>query len=96
MKPDWSRAPDWATHRAMDADGAWNWFECQPKKHDGFWRAEEGRIQYVDKCYEEWADTLEARPEKEASARQRRGAQSGVTALEERGDTSNAQQAKQP
>lgn len=30
MKPDWKDAPEWANWLAMDGDGRWNWYNCEP------------------------------------------------------------------
>lgn len=46
MKPDWKDAPEWAQWLAMDADGAWYWYEKHPTyvrpENEGFWRTEIG------------------------------------------------------
>ena len=30
MKPDWKDAPEWAKYLAVDGDGQWYWYQCQP------------------------------------------------------------------
>jgi hypothetical protein len=30
--PDWSQAPEWATHYYKDSSGHGWWYECEPKK----------------------------------------------------------------
>jgi len=65
---DWSTAPDWATHKAMDADGNWNWFSSQPYTPVSEWMLREDIDKYklipnhpsTDK---DWTETLEERPE---------------------------------
>lgn len=50
MTPDWTTAPAWATHTAMDADGSWHWFETAPQYGFGYWSPSRlgGKVQLVD------------------------------------------------
>jgi hypothetical protein len=68
--PDWKDAPEWATCKAMDADGIWNWYSSKPYIEDGI---HEWMLRICDDKYQlipnhppsdkPWAETLEARPE---------------------------------
>ena len=63
MKPDWSNAPSWAQYLAMDEDGAWFWYENEPKQLLSCWDQNDGnfkRCGMVEK--NSWTDSLEARP----------------------------------
>lgn len=62
MKPLWSTAPSWAKWLAMDADGGWCWFECEPKQGNILWITTRGKANEV-KSVTEWTATLEPRPE---------------------------------
>lgn len=63
MIPAWTTAPAWATHTAMDADGAWHWFDCDPQYLRGHWEPSMlgGRVQ----CWSPApaSETSQARPE---------------------------------
>jgi hypothetical protein len=59
-KPDWSTAPSWANYLAMDAYGAWYWFEAEPQMEEVGWRIDCGR--YCRACHDDWGDSLEERP----------------------------------
>lgn len=58
--PDWKGAPDWATYRAKDADGAWWWYEEKPvyEHNAGRWVVDGGRSVPANPA----AMTLEQRP----------------------------------
>jgi hypothetical protein len=67
--PDWKDAPEWATHKAMDKSGIWNWFSGKPYIEDVMneWFVKSANDKYnlipnhpaSDK---HWTETLEARP----------------------------------
>lgn len=61
MNIDWSTAPEWANYRAMDACGAWWWYENEPTNGDDSWNTPTGEYQRVKKI-EGWRDTLECKP----------------------------------
>ena len=47
-QPDWSQAPEWAQWVAMERDGEWNWYECEPTMSDeGQWQHAEGKATRV-------------------------------------------------
>ncbi len=66
--PDWKDAPEWATCKAMDKSGIWNWYSSQPYTIGYEWMF----IQ-PDDMYElipnhppsdkDWTETLEMRPD---------------------------------
>jgi len=66
--PDWKDAPEWATHKAMDKSGIWNWFSSEPFIDNSEWMLGE-----IDDTYKlipnhppsdkDWTETLEMRPE---------------------------------
>jgi hypothetical protein len=68
--PDWKDAPEWATCKAMDKSGIWNWYSSQPYIEDGMneWCLKSANDKYKlipnhppsDKI---WIETLEMRPE---------------------------------
>lgn len=62
--PDWSTAPTWATHLAMDADGAWRWFEGPPQYGFGYWSPSRlgGRTEMVSGMAGTAAGSLQERP----------------------------------
>lgn len=61
MKPDWKDAPEWATHLAMESDGAWFWFEGEPyAAFDGSWCGTKATVGCPNR---DWKESLEARPE---------------------------------
>jgi len=69
--PDWKDAPEWATCKAMDKSGIWNWYSGKPYIEDGVneWCLENENNKYKlipnhppsDKY---WTETLEMRPTK--------------------------------
>jgi len=63
MKPDWKDAPAWARYLAMDADGAWSWFEYEPQwiPNMGHWSAAP-RYEQAYHTLEQAANSLEERP----------------------------------
>lgn len=68
MKPDWSDAPEWANHLAMDEDGCWYWYELKPTIGSYAWRpqgpynAEGNRYLIAAPPRDRWRETLESRP----------------------------------
>lgn len=68
MKPEWSDAPEWATHLAMDEDGRWYWYERKPViwffawRPDGAYDADSNRYLIADTPRGRWQQTLESRP----------------------------------
>lgn len=58
-KPDWKDAPEWAQYLAMDADGAWYWYELRPIALRDSW-APNGRSQLA--AIQPWLSSLESRP----------------------------------
>jgi len=65
-KPGWDSAPYWARWLAMDSDGTWCWYECEPKEPGEcylFWRVSAGR--HLSVAYTDWRKTIEQRPEGE-------------------------------
>lgn len=63
-KPDWTTAPAWATHLAMDADGSWRWFSEAPQYERGHWESSwlGGRVQVVCGTLPPSAHSMEVRP----------------------------------
>lgn len=63
MKPDWKDAPEWADWLAMDSDGKWWWYECEPDlfKDCFFLSPDNGRSDFV--IGHSWKETIEQRPE---------------------------------
>lgn len=65
MQIDWSKAPDWAQFVAMDADGRWHWYECEPDSEfrDGEWMVDDFRYEKASvERTPTWKDTLQRRP----------------------------------
>lgn len=62
MKPNWQDAPEWANYLAMNNDGAWYWFEFEPKAGGYIWSRFDGRRQ---RARFDWRDSLEERPKDE-------------------------------
>jgi len=65
--PSWDDAPEWAQWRAQDENGAWYWYEMEPR-NDGvhYWGSAE-RHQYArgkaaGTSIPNWRDTLQERP----------------------------------
>ena len=46
---------------AMDKDGSWWWFECQPKLHErnGFWNATSSDYILIDECFLKEIDSVD-------------------------------------
>ena len=67
MKDVWENAPEWANWLAMDGDGVWWWYECEPcLTHDSEWEydiyvAVNGRFEKLESSY---TPTLQQRPTK--------------------------------
>jgi len=59
MKPDWSTAPEWARFLAMDANGAWYWYEERPRDGDETWMWVAGKISIAVGYGTPWYETLE-------------------------------------
>jgi hypothetical protein len=65
---DWSNAPEWATHKAMDQDGAMYWFDHIPRLGETAWWHHEGEVIHSPKCINSnvysshWRDSVEERP----------------------------------
>lgn len=65
MKPNWSAAPNWANHLAMDMDGNWYWYENEPSiedTSDEVWSFDNGKVELVEQDYSDWKESLERRP----------------------------------
>ena len=66
MKPDWNDAPKWAKWLAMDADGAWYWFQERPhlrNVHVVEWENHlGGKAVMAAAKNDEWRESLESRP----------------------------------
>lgn len=62
-KPNWKEAPEWANYLAQDADGAWYWYEDEPKIEGNQWIVESGRDDEADHSNLNWKETLEKRLE---------------------------------
>jgi hypothetical protein len=64
MKPSWDDAPMWANYLAMNPDGSWKWWECEPEPSHGAWWATTltGKTLAATPREEAWQDTLEPRP----------------------------------
>ena len=66
MKPSWNDAPEWAQYLAADKDGAWYWYEREPIACD---------VAFIPEIFTDvdyapllnWQDSVESRPEPEAS-----------------------------
>ena len=66
MKPSWNDAPEWAQYLAADKDGAWYWYECEPMAGDAaFIQDYSTDIDHAPLL--NWRDSLESRPDPEAS-----------------------------
>lgn len=61
MKPDWSKAPEWANFLVMDKDGTWVWFENKPESRGQDW-AGDGSYQIASPVWIDWLTSMEARP----------------------------------
>lgn len=76
-KPDWEDAPDWAEWLAQDKDGEWYWYEQKPSRCETYWKqvyystrfmlAGQQPTQDLD---QDWADSLERRPQPEPEPEQ--------------------------
>lgn len=63
QKPDWRYSPEWARYTAMDADGAWRWYQDKPRPsiRDMLWESS-GKTERVQIFMSEtalWLSTLE-------------------------------------
>lgn len=67
--PEWNSglagSPSWAEYLAMDQDGAWHWFECEPYQHkSNTWflhKQDEGRFTKapgIVSLQDDWTKTL--------------------------------------
>lgn len=65
--PDWKRAPHWARWAAMDATGAWYWFEAKPALSESLrmWSASGFKVEGV--VLDDWQNTAEERPSKDGT-----------------------------
>lgn len=61
-KPDWNDAPEWASWLAMDSDGAWWWYEREPRRGERTFGAGYGRATPAIVVISDWSETLESRP----------------------------------
>jgi hypothetical protein len=68
--PDWKDAPDWATCKAMDASGIWNWYSGKPYIEDGMneWCLKSANDKYKlipnhPPSDKDWTETLMMRPD---------------------------------
>lgn len=70
-QPDWTKAPTWASYAAMDATGAWYWYESEPvlAQHLGIFTSGGFRVEAV-LLDTDWKESAHVRPLTEA---QRRG-----------------------
>jgi cysteine synthase len=65
---DWSNAPEWATHKATDKDGAMYWFDHKPLPGVEAWWSTEGNNIHGPACInpatycKHWRDSVEERP----------------------------------
>ena len=60
MKPDWKDAPEWANWLAMDENGAWCWYELEPRYDGEMWLCS-GKWKYACSC-QIAGESKEARP----------------------------------
>jgi hypothetical protein len=67
---DWATAPEWATCKAMDKSGIWNWYSVKPYIEDGMneWCLKSANDKYKlipnhPPSDKDWTETLEMRPE---------------------------------
>jgi len=74
MKPDWSKAPDWAQWFAMDEEGTGYWYQHQPSRTDfGRWVVTSPTPFGQSACApsgdnQKWYDSLEQRPTRATEA----------------------------
>jgi hypothetical protein len=63
--PDWKRAPHWARWAAMDASGAWYWFEARPALAESLrmWSASGFKVEAI--VIDDWQNTAVERPSKD-------------------------------
>ncbi len=63
--PDWSKAPDWATHHAINESGIGYWSEVVMFKKNSVWR--NSRIGFIQESgyysNQNWKNSLQKRPE---------------------------------
>ena len=62
IKPNWKKAPEWATYAAMDSTGMLYWYEFKPSVVTDAWDLGEtsGRSEVAEVIG--WEDSLEERP----------------------------------
>lgn len=62
MTPNWHKAPSWATHAAMDCNGAWWWYDKEPALDEplGMFTAGSGRALAV--THPGWQESVHGRP----------------------------------
>ena len=65
MKPDWTKAPEWAKYIAMDSNGAYYWYATKPYSNLdlGEWMTNEGPSQRAVMRDVNWVNSLEPKPE---------------------------------
>lgn len=71
MKPDWTKAPEWANYWAVDEDGLSYWYRLEPIlfRAFGFWDNDPGDelwdldISDGDGTDPDWRNSLQKRPE---------------------------------
>lgn len=61
MKPDWSKAPEWAQYWAQNANGAAHWWSDTPSEGDRTWTGYKNVAPDVSFC-PDWHDSLQERP----------------------------------
>jgi hypothetical protein len=68
--PDWKDAPEWATCKAMDKSGIWNWYSGKPCIENGMneWCVKSANDKYKlipnhPASDKHWTETLEMRPD---------------------------------
>ena len=64
FEPDWSTAPEWAHHWAVDLDGKRCWFRLEPTQGDCDWIDSDGMYELAS--ITNWRDSLRKRPVAEA------------------------------
>ena len=63
---DWSKAPKWATHAAMDSNGAWYWYGAEPMLLSRRWdtSGEVSLVSFQHPKAQDWMTSLCERPYK--------------------------------
>lgn len=62
---DWSKAPKWATHHSVDADGEGVWNGMELTEEYSMWHRTYRHSAYFDLTGINWRETLESRPDPE-------------------------------